>query len=266
MEQVEEHPAGYPRFSALVAAQPSFHICRRFANLRARLLLFKQDELSVLEKRLEKIDKEENSDLFLGSRRHDVNQERQSVISNINAALADYDAFIERTRRIFRYEPAKSRDVQSLRNWLRGNACVSRSEIAYLQKENELLCIYCTEDKSISQLEAWIEDNLVRFSAAFDKRPYPSISSDPNVFIYSNRLLAAMSQVILLLIVTFILLVPMLICLAVESITSRAVIVAISTTFFIATLSTLTRARSIELFVAGSTYATVLVVFISNMA
>jgi hypothetical protein len=87
---VEYYPPGYPRFSALVAADDSFHLCRRFSNLRARLLLLKQDRLSVLEKQLEKIDREETAILFLGSSRSDSNEKRNSVLSEIDTVLADY--------------------------------------------------------------------------------------------------------------------------------------------------------------------------------
>jgi len=87
---VEDFPAGYPRFSALIASHDSFHLCRRFSNLRARLLLLKQDRLSLLEKRLEKIDREEVELLLLGSSRDDTNIERISVLAEIDEALADY--------------------------------------------------------------------------------------------------------------------------------------------------------------------------------
>ena len=87
---VEDYRSGYPRFSALVAAHSSFHICRRFGNLRARLLLLKQDKLCMLEERLEKIDCAETAPLFLGSSRDDGNEERRAVLQNIDSALADY--------------------------------------------------------------------------------------------------------------------------------------------------------------------------------
>ena len=55
-----------------------------------RLLLLKQDRLSQLEKRLEKVDREEVALLSLGSSRDDNNPERISVLAEIDAALADY--------------------------------------------------------------------------------------------------------------------------------------------------------------------------------
>ena len=93
---VEDHPLGYPRFSALVGAHSSFHLGRRFSNLRARLLLLKQDKLSLLEKRLENIDREETALLNLGSCRSDDNHDRQLVLSEIEHALADYGMFSDR--------------------------------------------------------------------------------------------------------------------------------------------------------------------------
>ena len=41
LTQVEDYLPGYPRFAALVASHDSFHLCRRFSNLWARLLLLK---------------------------------------------------------------------------------------------------------------------------------------------------------------------------------------------------------------------------------
>jgi hypothetical protein len=48
----------------------------------------------VLEKKLEKTDREETAILFLGCSRRDSNEERNSVLSEIDTALADYGVFI----------------------------------------------------------------------------------------------------------------------------------------------------------------------------
>jgi len=87
---VEDHPAGYPRFAALIASHDSFYIYRRFSLLRAQLLLLKQDRLSQLELRLQKVNQEETQPLHLGSCRRDKNPERQLILSEIDSALADY--------------------------------------------------------------------------------------------------------------------------------------------------------------------------------
>jgi hypothetical protein len=73
-----------------MASHPSFHIFRRFSHVRVRLLLYKQDRLSVLEKKLEAIDCDESRPMFLGTTRLDRNVERAQVMAEIESALATY--------------------------------------------------------------------------------------------------------------------------------------------------------------------------------
>jgi hypothetical protein len=87
---VEDHCQGYPRYSALIASHPSFSVFCRFAASRARLLLYKQDEIAVLEEELEKIDRNEACALFLGARRKDKNAERKRVMEKLEEKLAEY--------------------------------------------------------------------------------------------------------------------------------------------------------------------------------
>lgn len=87
---VEDFRPGYPRFTALIASHSPFFIFRRFNRLRARLLLLKQDQLSILENELDQIDQQEKAPIFLGKSRIDRNAERLSVMSRIESALVDY--------------------------------------------------------------------------------------------------------------------------------------------------------------------------------
>jgi len=182
---VEDYRSGYPRFSALVAAHNSFQICRRFSNLRTRLLLLKQDKFSMLEKQLEKINANERAPLFLGSSRDDRNKERSLTLLEIDSALANYgmwapsnpnrpkrgeafqsdlfaDNFVERSWRMLKSEAAKPRNVRSLQNWVNGNGCLSWEETAYLTHCNDLRSVVPSEDSTAVRFETWVEDGLVR--------------------------------------------------------------------------------------------------------
>ena len=86
----EDFRQGYPRFCALINAHPTLNVFRRFSKLRARIILRKQDTLSVLEQRLENLDSQETTALFLASNRLDGNSERQTVLNDIETALQDY--------------------------------------------------------------------------------------------------------------------------------------------------------------------------------
>jgi hypothetical protein len=66
---------------------------RRFNRLRARLLLLKQYKLSVLEGKLDKIDQDERSLLFLGKGELDANADRLSTLATIESSLVDYGTF-----------------------------------------------------------------------------------------------------------------------------------------------------------------------------
>ena len=87
---VEDFPCGYPRFSRLFVAHPSFAMSRKFLAIRARLLFVKQDHLSMLEERLNEIDHSEPRKMFLGNLRRDKNESRKSILDSMDKALRDY--------------------------------------------------------------------------------------------------------------------------------------------------------------------------------
>ena len=90
IRKVEDFSHGYPQLSRLYVAHPSFAICRRFLTIRARLLLMKQDELSILEEQLDAIDRNEPRKLFLGNARRDRNKSRKKTLRMMDTLLKDY--------------------------------------------------------------------------------------------------------------------------------------------------------------------------------
>ncbi|KAM3080652.1 hypothetical protein ACMFMG_005587 [Clarireedia jacksonii] len=169
IKKIEEYKSGYPRFTALVSAHDSFFLCRRFDKLRARLLLLKQDRLSILEQKLDQIDQEETSLIFLGKSRWDKNSDRISTLSEIESCLADYDHFVESTSRMLNLNQARRRNVQSLQNWLDGTGCLAREETEYLAHQRELVSLAPAGDNAVLQLEVWVEDKLNSFYRGFRK-------------------------------------------------------------------------------------------------
>ncbi|KAI2616350.1 hypothetical protein GGR54DRAFT_631828 [Hypoxylon sp. NC1633] len=294
--QIEDHPKGYPRFSALIASHDSFHICRRFSYLRARLLLLKQDKLSMLEEKLKKIDYDECNSLRLGSQRRDDNADRLSVMSEIDEAMHDYgtaacifpflfphlfllsvinpgtyqgiqrlnknltDDLIERNNRILGLEDARPRNVSNLRNWVNGNGCVARAETAYLAQRGELVSVAGTDDTIISWLEALVEDGLSRMRP----RALPDLSQDPNVYVPIKSTISQLTRALMTPLIIVLLLVPVIVCNYLTLVAARVCTIVVATTIFVGVLSASTRAKAVELVVAGATYTTVLTVFIST--
>ncbi|KAM3081858.1 hypothetical protein ACMFMG_004328 [Clarireedia jacksonii] len=162
-KQIEDYRLGYPQYSALISGHDSFFICRRFSRLHARLLLLKQDNLSLLEQRLDEIDQNEPCPLFLGQCRSDKNLARKTILSEIDSCLTDYNLFVERLSRSLSYGTTPEREVQSLRNWVNNKGCLSRNETAYLANTRELMCLAPPKDSAMNRLENLVEDVLIKF-------------------------------------------------------------------------------------------------------
>ncbi|RYP69873.1 hypothetical protein DL771_005816 [Monosporascus sp. 5C6A] len=262
--QIEDHPTGYPRYSALIASHDSFQVYRRFTRLRSRLHLIKQDKLSRLEKQLDKLDRDEDVHLFLGSCREDDNLERQTTLAQIDKALAEYDDFIERSSRILAYDAPDVRQVANLRNWIDGNRCIARAETEYLTRYDwDLLRAAHHDDNAIAQLEAFVVRALVwvRRLSRFRKHDYDvntndsagMISRDPQVHIFSKTTTSRISRILMIPFVTMLLMAPVIICQSLSTLLARTIVIVLFTSSFTSVLSGLTRARTVELVIAGAT-------------
>lgn len=87
---VEQYPRGYPRLAALQSSDNDFIMFRRFATVHTRCLLLTQDYLCELKAELDEIDEKERTQLFLSSRKHDNNTERQLVLEKLKKTLREY--------------------------------------------------------------------------------------------------------------------------------------------------------------------------------
>ena len=173
---IEDFRLGYPQFSALIASADQFFVFRRFRRLRARLQLLKQDEITILEQRLDQLDKDEPNDLFLGSRRHDTNAQRKALLAEIEQKLVEYgmfdpgdvvrsvdkltedftDRFTDMTANALRHSVPEPRDVQSVRNWLEAKAAISRAEEAYVYHDKDLFALAPGADSALLKFEDWV--------------------------------------------------------------------------------------------------------------
>ncbi|KAF5240591.1 hypothetical protein FAUST_4269 [Fusarium austroamericanum] len=251
---VEDFREGYPRFTSLISSHDPFFLFRRFGRLRARLLLIKQDKLAVLEKKLDDIDNAEPIPFFLGKTRLDGNQDRLAVLAEIESNLAEYDELLERTERTLSFGRAESRDLQSLRKWVDGNRTIARDETTYLSEEKDLVSLAPRLDNATAQFEDWIEDWAAHlFSPSKLGILGRDISSDPYVHIYSGPYIRRAAKTLLICLATVLLLLPIVICNLVTELPMRLMIVIISTVVYLIVLSGLTRIKTIELIIAGTT-------------
>lgn len=85
------------------------------------------------------------------------------------------DNFVQRGCQVLRYEGANVRDLVSLQNWLRGNACMTRDETAYLTRGNDLMSMSSSNDTAMKHLETWVEDRLIEFYRNFRQVTFASV-------------------------------------------------------------------------------------------
>ncbi|KAL7658246.1 hypothetical protein M752DRAFT_278779 [Aspergillus phoenicis ATCC 13157] len=263
-EKIEDIPAGYPRFSTFMSSHPSFQLYRRFSSLRTRDILMKQDRLAVLEEKLHNLDRNEENPSFLASCRRDRNINRQEVLSDIDRALCEYDDAITRNSHILKLEHARTRPVSALQNWITGNPCIARSETEFLQHEDDLMTLFSLEDGTTTYLEGWVEDNLIRLFSRSYKNRCETLSRDPMVYIPRDNVVVHIARGLLGLLAIMFIIGPVIMCNYLESMLSRLIVITASTTCFIGFLLIGTRAKTVEVLVAGAAYATVLTVFITQ--
>ena len=90
---MDEYPEGYGKLAAFVDCDPNFLIYRKFGWLHNRVLLQLQDELQLLEQKLENIDKweaESGEKVRLISQRSDKTPTRKNLFTDIKAKLEEY--------------------------------------------------------------------------------------------------------------------------------------------------------------------------------
>ncbi|KAK8880192.1 hypothetical protein PGQ11_001486 [Apiospora arundinis] len=265
---VEDFRKGYPRYSALISSHSAFHVFRRFRILRVRLLLSKQDELSALEKQLNDVDRKEKKPLFLGALRSDANSERRRLLSNIDVALAEYDALAERNETALKRGAPRTRDVRNLANWLDNNGGIARDETEYIENPKfgeDLMAVGALgHDYSQDGLEGPITDALVLGSKLVGRRVTQQSTIDPHVHILSHGITVRLTKALLVTLLLAMLAAPIIISTVLDSVAARLTVTLVACAVFVIILTVLTRARIIELFVAGATYTAILVVFITS--
>ncbi|KAH8896959.1 hypothetical protein GQ53DRAFT_890544, partial [Thozetella sp. PMI_491] len=263
---VEEYRPGYPRFCAFIASSGDFFICRRFLRLRSRLLLSKQEKVCQLEEQLDDLDEREPAPLNLARSRTDTNGARTALLGQITDHLRDYDSFVKDTHQILQLGAAAPRSVSSLRRWLDAKGCIVRPERRYIHHERELMTLASSNDGAMKTLEDWVEDLFIDYYKGFRANRHHDISTDPDMYIYSGSMIKRTARALMLMLITFLLLTPVVICILINSVWARICVIIASTVIYLSILFHLTNSKMIELILAGATFATILTVFVSGVS
>lgn len=87
---VKDFPNGYPNLATFQNSSENFAIYRRFGYLQSRLLLDKQDELRVLEEKLDDFDKEHTLIGITRKLSEDEIAPRNALLAEVEGAFNSY--------------------------------------------------------------------------------------------------------------------------------------------------------------------------------
>ncbi|KAF2662017.1 hypothetical protein K491DRAFT_586357, partial [Lophiostoma macrostomum CBS 122681] len=256
---------GYPSFVQFLGSHSSFNIFRRFTSLRLRLMLCKQDQLCALEQQLNAIDESDTRLLHLGSIRLDENADRKRVLAEIDLVLGEFDVLVDRNERAFARRKAKRRNLANIRRWLEDKGSIARKETEYSEQSDDVMSLeHTTSDSLLDSVAIGIEKLLMRLPGLLSSKLRTSTAAEPNLWIFPRTLLQGLARVVLACVLITLLFLPIVLINGTKRLSTRLILIWISATLFIMILTIGTKARTAEVFVAGTTYVTVLVVFVAQ--
>ena len=175
--------------TAFINSDDNFLIARKYGFLRSRLLLYHQDELSVLEKGLLALDNDdkENRALALRSRRNDEDTDddpetsRKVLMGKISDKLKEYgklpqkhsstlfpglkiggrpDELVGRIQTYVSLKAPSTRNVTSFTTWFRNNKPLVHSESDFMRHQHDFVALSGQQESG--WLDGKVEDILVR--------------------------------------------------------------------------------------------------------
>ncbi|KAK8219063.1 hypothetical protein IWZ01DRAFT_524549 [Phyllosticta capitalensis] len=246
--------------------KPENMIFRRFRYLRMRMLLRIQSKITSLEDELDSLDRSDlaNNRDALRSQKGNNDPERERIFSSLQSALAEYDSEFQRAQWMLTAPEPSPKQIHDVRTKVQSSLVGDEGDYV----NYDVVHIRSGTDPKFGKLFKLSEDWTLRAVARIRGpkiRQYLGImdtqdgqSVTPLAFIHMvTRTVAALLSVVVLL-------VPMIILNFVNASGWRLAIVSIFATIFIAALTALSAAGTMEIFVAGATYCAVLVVFVSQ--
>ncbi|KAL2037595.1 hypothetical protein N7G274_009708 [Stereocaulon virgatum] len=282
VQRIDDHPRGYPKLAAFVNSDENFLVCRKYGFLRSRVLLYRQDELSKLEKTLIELDEldSEESDatrLALMSRKTDEAREedprysRKTLINKIDDKLKEYDDLVNRIRIYVTLKTPSSRNWNSFAAWMKNEKPLTYEERSFMEHKDDVVAL--SEERECGWLDGVVEDTLTwflprRFTEVLLKsKEQRLITDDRYTQLISKRRTDIVVRLVLTLVIVALIVGPSAVLFFVAGHAPfKIIMVLIFTLFFSLAVGAFTKAKRHEMLAATATYAAVLVVFLGNFS
>lgn len=290
---MDEFHTGYPKLAAMEDLDPSFIMARRFGWLHIRLLLHLQDELTVLEAKLQAFDDfdAEADPLRLVSRRRDdgFDTKRKDLLQTIDGKMAQYgddslqatilqstgslsstDELAFRINKLCMMQKPTERNQNSLYNMLVNTGSQTQGESKWVQYRDDLIAL--AHDNERSRLNVFVEDAICAVSRTAALALFRTKSQrqrtgreHDHINLVSHERLNAVTSIFITVIATALLLAPTAILheMPAKGLPQIGVIFGFVLLFALC-CAVFTCAKKQEIFMATAAYAAVLVVFLGN--
>ncbi|KAE9376269.1 hypothetical protein N431DRAFT_479582 [Stipitochalara longipes BDJ] len=257
----------YQGYSKILASETDFLVFRRFGISNARILLRLQDRVVILQEKLERLDRQlkrrEAEDIHNGSFRQD-NEARESVLNELQIALAEYNAFLLQQGELRKCPSAPQTDIQSLLNWHENhsNSAIAKEETQYLTHKHDLISL---SPKGETPLERLLQrSGKLRFHWFWKDNDVPELPLyDQNIVkLFSDKKLDRFITVIITTLGTLMLIVPLWVLPNLEHVNAKLGIITAFVVVFLGLVAYTTAAKPFESLAAAAAYSAVLTVFL----
>ncbi|CAD6575582.1 MAG: hypothetical protein ASARMPREDX12_007384 [Alectoria sarmentosa] len=266
VQRVDDHPCGYPQLAAFVNSDENFLIARKYGFLRSRVLLYRQDELSVLERDLIKLDADDKKkrDFALQSRKRDEETDtdpmysRKVLIQKIDDKLKEYDELVSRIKTYLSFKAPTSRNSKTFINWIEDHKPLSTEESAFIHRKDDFVAL--SDGQESGWLDGIVEDGLTwclplkLMKKFFTSEEQIRKTDDDHLHLYSKRRIDIVVRLVLVLTTVALLVGPSAVLYFVTGQSALKIcLIMVFTLLFAAALSVCTKAKRHEMLAATAT-------------
>lgn len=157
---------GYPNLATFQNSSENFTVYRRFGYLQSRLLLEKQDNLRVLEEKLDQYDRDNQITSYTRSLSAEKLKPQQALLEEIEKAFSSYATMLTSAQSLQACNRPTASEYRSVRNYLIGNAPLHHREQEFIQHKEDLITLRPGRD------HAWL-DRKIEQTLQVLHRPFP---------------------------------------------------------------------------------------------
>ncbi|KAI1761327.1 hypothetical protein GGR53DRAFT_506153 [Hypoxylon sp. FL1150] len=257
---------GYKEFAKYMSSDDDSFTLRRFDRIHCRLLLFLQNRIVLLERKLDSLDgqlsERQAADIDNGCLCNEIN-ERRDLLNDIHRAVVEYDELLVQFSQLKARPKPPDLVINNLEAWLQ-NAydpiCEKESEFL---KASDLIC-FSEVKKSSARL--FVEDKLLHPTRALwglvSHKVQPDSAADEHTVEWDDDAVGRLAKMAIFLTALLMLVLPLWILALVSNRLWKLAIITLFLLCFVSVLTWATLARPFDILAATAGYSAVLVVFL----